>query len=169
MPTCITQTFRAAPGFTLVELLVTALILSTLASLIAVNLAGYTDSNRLAFEVDRLTSLINLARHQAMAKRQTWGLVSRKNGYYFVVYGDQSTEMRKVQQPPFTERNLNGLTLTVIREGEALPDKSNNLPDIFILTNGEYTPFIFDIRNKQGQAFRVKSDGFSEIVVSDAL
>lgn len=156
----------AITGFTLVELLIVTLILATLAALLGVNLTGRSDTERLAFEANRLAALVNLARTQAVAKRQSWGLVSQEDGYYFVLYGDSLTEVDRVQTAPFIGRRLDGLTLSVAntdrRDIQLVKLKNQKLPDVFILASGECTPFKIDLRNKFGQTFRVQSDGFSQ-------
>jgi general secretion pathway protein H len=137
-----------ALGFTLLELLVTLVIIGIVVSLAMLSLGG--NEEREAQEtVDRLEALIELAKQEALFNAQELGLAFWQTGYAF--YGlegrqwaplTDDMELRPRPLPP-------GQSIALYLEGlEAELPRSlakRKKPQVFIMSSGEVTPFEADI------------------------
>lgn len=122
-------------GFTLIEIIVTLVIISVLLTLAATSLSGNRREDLLQEEAKRLYSLMQLAKDEAMLNSRDVGLVLTPDGYGFVYW-------ENMKWRPFTDfssfrlRALKpGMTLEIEVEGSRLPkqyqDEKNRLAVVF--------------------------------------
>lgn len=145
-------------GFTLIELLIVMLIISVMIGVASLSLKrDYQDL--LAQEGQRFKALIALARDEALFQAHSLGVQFNERGYRFVIQGEQHGSWEPLEDKSFRPRQLpSGVQLQVFRNqtpvdlGENATGDVNRLnsvdtdstarvPQVFILTTGEVTPF----------------------------
>jgi general secretion pathway protein H len=148
------------------------LLVGILASAVVINFSGNSPEQRLEKEVLRFSQVFQFIADSAQLRQQEWGLVVAAGQYAFVYY--QADGWQWAQQPAAAKAYTlpEGITLTVELDGlpgeeqsllsqfewEVLdedlatsPDASSPppLPQVFILSSGEVSPFRITFNTEQ--------------------
>jgi len=151
-------------GFTLIEMLVVVVIIGILASAVVIGFVGSDKEQNLRTEAERLATLIEMARSQAVQRNEEWGLTVAPDSYQFVVLDEPNHRWVEQKDGTFRKRSIENMTLSVQVDAVAVPgDKSkDNVPNIVLFSSGEQTPFDIDITPQwKSDPWRVSSDGVS--------
>lgn len=139
---------RPSRGFTLLELLVTLVIIGIIVSFATLSL-GNNAARRVEQEAERLSALIQLAKEEALFNAQELGILFWQNGYTFLrienqqwtpITGDNELRPRALPEGLSMLLYLEGLEAELPRR----PDQRKR-PQVFILSSGEITPFEAEI------------------------
>lgn len=146
-------------GFTLLEILAVLVIISIIVSFAGLSLSSRATDERLENEADQLGALLQLAADEAIVQGEEIGLLIAADGYAF--YHLEENQWTAYDAGPLRERNLPpGMNLTLAsndREQVELPlpesadknagqDKKKPQPQILLLSSGELTPFVLQLR-----------------------
>ncbi len=132
-------------GFTLLEIMVTMVLIGIIASFAVLSLPGKSPTERLAEESRRLIAVLEMTRQDALLRSDQRGVYFTETGYELMTYqggkGGQSggngfMSERAYQLPA-------GLQLQLWVEGRLVDFKkaTAGLPQILLLSSGEMTPF----------------------------
>jgi len=140
-------------GFTLIELIVVVFIISLIAILAVPRFFGNPAAKSVAQESEKLTTLIHLAREEAIFEGRNYALGFSESGYSFYVPSEGQADTPWVPISSGQDRMLGmrdfpgGHEVDLLIEDleveleEELPES----PQIFILSSGETTPFEYQI------------------------
>ena len=137
-------------GFTLLEILVVLVIIGIMASFAVLQFGG-RGSKPAKAEVDRLATLVRLAREEAILNSRDYGLGFSATGYAFYALDEKEdtwtpVENDRVLRPRFLPESLR-IQLTVEDQWvELKPDLPKKKPQVFIYSSGEMTPFSVGVR-----------------------
>jgi len=183
---------RSAPrGFTLIELLVVIALLGILISIAVVSFNLIGDDRGVQKEIQKISSLIDLASEEAQMQGRDYGLEFLQTGYRFVEYdpfldtwneviGDELLRPRTLQEDMELELRLEDrrvLLQTEAKETEQEDDMNNRdltddyLPHVLILASGDITPFqLFVVRltDRATVGLELKLGIGLEVIVDDA-
>lgn len=167
-----------APGFTLIEVLVTLFIIGVLAG-VAVLRIGNSDQDEIVDrEAQRLRHLMSLARDEALLGNREWALELDGEGYGFLRLDENSGRWERIDEPPFQRRLLpERIALRLAVEGRDRVGASDARalargtqgprPALLFLSSGEMTPFRLDVVGAEGtRRRRLISDGFGRVRVA---
>ncbi len=141
---------RRQAGFTLLEIMVTMVLIGIIASFAVLSLPGKGPAERLAGESRRLIAVLEMTQQDALLRGDQRGVYFTETGYELMTYqggkggqggGNGFTSERAYQLPA-------GLRLQLWVEGRLVDFKKAtvDLPQVLLLSSGEMTPFtvIFD-------------------------
>ncbi|MEX2496261.1 MAG: type II secretion system minor pseudopilin GspH [Woeseia sp.] len=156
---------RGAPGprdgFTLIEVLVVAVIIAVASAMILLSFGILGDDRALQQQARRLASLVELATDEALMQGRDFGLEFMQQGYRFVEHdpaldrwhelaGDELLRPRKLDEGMAFELQLEDRPVSLQEEAadmravEEQDDRaahSEYLPHVLILSSGDVTPF----------------------------
>ncbi len=178
-------------GFTLIELLVVIALLGILISIAVVSFNLIGDDRGVQKEIQKLSSLIDLASEEAQMQGRDYGLEFLQTGYRFVEYDpfldtwnevidDELLRPRTLQEDMELELRLEDrrvLLQTEAKETEQEDDMNNRdltddyLPHVLILASGDITPFqLFVVRltDRVTVGLELKLGSGLEVIVDDA-
>lgn len=181
----------ARRGFTLIELLVVIALLGILISIAVVSFNLIGDDRGVQKEIQKISSLIDLASEEAQMQGRDYGLEFLQSGYRFVEYdpyldawneviGDELLRPRTLQEDMELELRLEDrrvLLQTEAKETEQEDDMNNRdltddyLPHVLILASGDITPFqLFVVRltDRATVGLELKLGSGLEVIVDDA-
>jgi general secretion pathway protein H len=149
-------------GFTLLELMVTMVLIGIIATFAVLSLRGSSDTERLASEARRLAALIDLNHQEAILLGEQRGVHFTETGYSFLnlvgkdwLPSTSSTLLRQYQLPP-------GLMLKLWVENRRIrfADTPSAIPQLVLLSSGETTAFqiIFSIEDSTAHPYNVTGD-----------
>jgi general secretion pathway protein H len=150
MPTSVRGSERLR-GFTLIEILVTLVIMGLLAGLAALSVGG-TAERAARDEADRLLQLLFYASDEATMQGEELGLLVEEESYRILRLDPETETWQAASEKPFGEHTLpGGLTLEIElgdapRAGRAGSDPENPVPGILLLSSGEISAFRMDFR-----------------------
>jgi general secretion pathway protein H len=149
-------------GFTLLEVMVTMVLIGIIASFAVLSLRGSSETERLAEEARRLAALLELNHQEAILRGEQRGVHFTEQGYAFVsLVGKEwlpaadSSLLREHQLPAeFT------LTLWVQNRRVQFEDHSTATPQVLLLSSGEATDFrvVFSIGERADPHYSVSGD-----------
>ncbi|TRX75706.1 type II secretion system protein GspH [Pseudomonas mangiferae] len=163
-------TGRRAHGFTLIELLVVLVIIGTLVALTTFSTGIAGPGRELRNEAERLSSLIGVLADEAVLDNREYGVRFERDRYEVVRFeddgrwaplGDQAHRLPAWAELRF---ELDGQALVLPSpSGDSKDRKAKaSLPQLLILSSGEFTPFRLQLRERRddGARLALSSDGF---------
>ena len=149
---------RRQKGFTFLEILAVVVIIGITITFASLTLSSRAVEERLATEAERLEALLKLAADEAIVQGEEIGLLVGADGYAF--YHLDQNRWAAYEVGPLRERVLpEGFSLHLARDGgedvqiplpeEADRDNDNKKklqPQILMLSSGELTPFVLQLR-----------------------
>lgn len=164
---------RAGParraGFTLLEILVTMVLIGIIMSFALLAIRGGSAGEQLEEETRRLHALMRLARDEAVVQSRELALVVRETGYEFQVLGEEEWAgvegdrlLRARDFPEGTEVELVIEELPVDLEAQ----EEQQPPRIFVFSSGEMTPFEISLRvEDEGPGFYLRGNLLGELEI----
>ena len=131
-------------GFTLLEVMVTLVLIGIITTFAILSLRGSSDMERLASETRRLAALMELNHQEAILRGEQRGVHFTEEGYVFLslvgkdwLPAVDSRWLREHQLPP-------GITLALWVEERRvkLDTAASTTPQILLLSSGEATDFL---------------------------
>lgn len=134
-------------------------IIGITVSFASLSLSSRANDERLVNEANRLEALLKLAADEAIVQGEEIGLLVAADGYAF--YHLEQNRWTPYEEGPLRERELpEGMSLTLAEDGREelqilLPqdadkdsdkDKKRTDPQILMLSSGEITPFVLQLR-----------------------
>lgn len=175
-------------GFTLIEILVTLVIVSIILSIAVMSLNLVSDDREIRTEVRRLMSLLEVAQDDAVLQGRDFGIEFLLGGYRFVEYDAYTGQwhdifaadvLRPRKIPDEMEISLyledkrvlldkNALGLGEEDQANSTAEIKNYAPHLLIFSSGDMTPFEVSIRRETDQlAVALKGDLFGNIEFID--
>lgn len=156
-------------GFTLLELLVVCLILGILAAVVVANFTGDDQGDEVRSEANRLRQIVELARHETIAKNEIWGMFIDGESYYFARLNLVNSTWNDINERPYRVFELPyGVRLKAIDPANEDQKKRANVdqvtPKLLFYPNGEISPVQFDVTSDDGRFLeRLQSDGIQRL------
>lgn len=133
----------ATRGFTLIEILVTVVIISVLASVLVLSVSAGDEEQWLSREADRLEARIVYACERAELTGREIGLHLRASGYAFSSrYGEQ---WRFIDDDPALKMAALPNLLQLAADNAALAESFDEKPQFLCFASGETTPMTIDL------------------------
>lgn len=155
---------RCATGFTLVEVMLVMLLIGLLATTVVMSFSGESNEEKLEKEAERFQQIFQFVAETAMLKQQEWGLYVQNERYGFLYYNNKDAKWAEADQPLSLQQYKLPQDITLQLELEGLPGEDGNLlsqldwqlddetkpdekskipvlPQVFILSSGEISPF----------------------------
>lgn len=168
---------KTAAGFTLIEVLVVVVIAGVITSVAVLSL-GDRSEQKLDAETRRFTSLLEMARDEAVLKSSQIGLGFWERGYQFFVqvyppsdgkqaaaepYWQLITQDRLLYPRKFPDVVLAELFLQGVKT--TLEPNPPDTPSIFILNSGEMMPFelILSLDQQERQQRIIRADNLGKL------
>lgn len=156
----------ASRGFTLIEILVTLVIMGLLAGLAALSVGG-TAERAARDEAERLHQLLSYASDEATMQGEELGLLVEEGSYRILRLDPETEKWQVASEKPFEEHTLpEGLVLDVeLRDApeaaRRTPDPDDPVPGILLMSSGEVSAFRMDFRlSSRGEPVAsIESDG----------
>jgi general secretion pathway protein H len=154
---------RRQTGFTLLEVMVTVILISIIAGFAILSLRGSDPSERLATEGRRLSALLTLTQQEALFRAEQRGIRFTETSYAFF------TRSQDGKWRPSTDSALHqdyqlppGLQLTLWVENRLVDftKATTHLPQVLLLSNGEVTAFklVFSFADGSAQDYQIVGD-----------
>jgi general secretion pathway protein H len=147
---------RLEAGFTLLELMVVAVIIGILASFAVLSIGRRAIDDRLDAEARRLQELLSLAADEAVLQGTELGFLQTAHGYQFLSLNRDgkwqpieeagALRERTMEEPFFLQLRVDGRAVSPARMTDDQNAKDEVKPQILLLSSGEETPFALDIR-----------------------
>ena len=165
---------RSSAGFTLIELMVVALIIGITLTFVVVSFDRDVD-DEVQIEAQRLGSLVTLAAQESVLHYREHALEFGHDSYQFLVLNDggqwqapEDDDMlreRKMPKGIYLELYLEGHEfdfeeeVEASSEGEEEAEATQSIgPRVYLLSSGEMSPFEAELRHEDGEArFVVKA------------
>jgi general secretion pathway protein H len=170
-PPARTRAYRS--GFTLVEIMVVVFIIAMIITVVGLRGGNARERQALHEEALRLQQLVTLASEEAVLGSRQIGMLFEEDGYRFVLLDGQ--RWRTLDDDGFLRpRQLPediSLLLTVEGRRDALvipgAETGSAAPQILLLSSGESTPFVVELRNRSGEVRRLSVDAVSRPTLLD--
>lgn len=161
----ITRRTVVQTGFTLLELMLVILLIGLLATMVTLNFSSDSRHERLTAEAERFQQITQYVAETALLQQQEWGLYVVNDRYGFLYFDEQSAKWLEADEPKgliqhqlpdglrmmleldglqATEDNLLAQLEWQLDEDEqqaSEPQEIPVLPQVFILSSGEISPF----------------------------
>ena len=155
---------RYQQGFTLVEVMLVMLLIGLLATTVVMNFSPESREERLNNEAERFQQLFQFVAETALLRQQEWGLYTLPDRYGFMYYDNESGKWAAADEPASLQQHKLPADIKLSLELEGLPGEDSNLlsqldwqldeqeqaeaetelpvlPQVFILSSGEISPF----------------------------
>ena len=139
---------KRARGFTLLEVMIVVVIIGIMLSVATLSMRGDSHAKLLARETDRIIALLDLASQEAVMRGEQLAVRFSNDGYEFMV-------LQKGRWVPVADdRSLRARTLPDDIElrlelqdapPPSLVSEESGLPQVFLLSSGEMTPFVITL------------------------
>jgi general secretion pathway protein H len=161
-----TNTARHAntAGFTLLEVMLVMLLIGLLATAVVLNFSGESRAEKLDKQSLRFQQLFQFVAETALLKQQEWGLYTTGDRYGFLYYNNTEQKWLPAEEPESLGAHLlpedislqldldgfAGVEDNLLRELEWQIEQDDSpadeqttpiLPQVFILSSGEISPF----------------------------
>ena len=169
---------RRGGGFSLIELLVVAVIITVLAGAAVLSLGVVGNDRVIEREVFRLRTLLELLREEAVMLNRDYGVLFSETGYRFYIFDqqrlawfepldDRFLSARQLQEPFSLGLRLEDRDITLdIEFGPEVLEAPQ--PQVVLLASGEMTPFeIAFYRELNGGQILLKSELDGSLEVSE--
>lgn len=163
---------RQQAAFTLLEIMLVILMIGLLSTMVLFTFGADSTEQKLQKEADRFQQLFQFVAETAMLQQQEWGLYLKPDGYGFLYYRDEQwllaeqpagVQPHQLPEPMALQLELEGLPgeelnllsqldwqLTDDQQRNEDKDKTPALPQVFILSSGEISPFRLTFIYKEG-------------------
>jgi general secretion pathway protein H len=154
-------------GFTLIEILVVMVLIGIIISfaVLSIGSAGEREAEQ---EARRFAALVDLASEEAVLKSTEMGILFQPDGYRFLAMGADDA-WQPLEDDVFRLRRLPpGMALTLAVEGLPVTlekPSEKPLPQVFLLSSGERTPFEIGVAIPDGRRFQVAVPAIGDAVV----
>lgn len=151
-------------GFTLLEVMLVLLLIGLLATTVVLNFSGESRAERLDKQSIRFQQLFQFVAETAQLKQQEWGFYTKGERYGFLYYDNKNQKWLAADEPKSLSQyqlpedisvqlDLDGFAAVednLLRDLEWQIDDDNQeddqqatpvLPQVFILSSGEISPF----------------------------
>ncbi|MGP9802989.1 type II secretion system minor pseudopilin GspH [Rheinheimera sp. NSM] len=155
---------REQTGFTLVEVMLVMLLIGLLATTVVMNFSGESREERLEKEAERFQQIFHFVAETALLKQQEWGLYILPDRYGFLYYSNKDAKWLAAEEPAGLKQHKLPADISLKLELEGLAGEDSNLlsqldwqldddeqtdenadipvlPQVFILSSGEISPF----------------------------
>ncbi len=144
-------------GFTLIELLITIAIIGIVISISILTLNSSLQNDNLHKEVNKLVSLLELAKEEAIMQGRELGLEFTENGYQFLEYetilgtwsvkqNDHIFRKRKLSDELKYTLTIENKDIKITQKPDSKKNKSKNYaPHVLVLSSGELSPFRYTL------------------------
>lgn len=131
---------RRYGGFTLIEMMVVVVIIGIMINYAMLSFRSSSPSDQLNTEANRLKSLLEVAKEEALLRSSLIGVDILKDGYGFLRLDNGNWQ--QMDDTMFRNRTLPDDVHLVLIEGQPPgDDKEKRTPEIILLNSGEMTPF----------------------------
>jgi general secretion pathway protein H len=156
-------------GFTLIEIMVVVVIVAIISSAVVPMMTKNAD-DLLTEQAERFVALVNLAQNEAILQSRQLGLQLDAEGYSFLQQDDEGDYWTAFSEGPFRKRNFSSGTKTALYLedvdmllGQNDVDLDSNgekklMPQVFLLSSGEMTPFRYEFSFSTGSRIKVSFD-----------
>ena len=161
---------KSQRGFTLLELLVSLVIVGILITFVAVSFTTNSYKHEIRAEASQLARKIELLRRVATTHNETWGVSISQDSYRFLKFDPSEDQWHESNYRLHRNHDLPDNMLLKF-EGNlnipALIDKTNESePEMVIVPGGEMTPFILHCKHEHSDQVRIlESDGINQVEV----
>ena len=154
--------FRQSAGFTLIELMVVIVLIGIIFTFAVLSLGGDNVAELMEQETRRLVTLIDIASDEAIISGDELAIHFTDEGYDFLVLGNAGWELPQNDRllkphtlPAGIELHLEiegELPLLGERDAEEEDADDRLIPQVYILSSGEMTPFTVNLRSELSEA-----------------
>lgn len=162
---------KTQTGFTLFEVIVVVAIISFALTIATISI-GNPQVKRMKQHSERVASLIQLVKEQAIFNSRDYAVSIWESGYAFYTL-DQSGWLLVSDDRIFRTRELpDGLEFALHLDGVkvTLEREDKKKPQIFITSDGEISPFQLDVTDSEEWTYQINFDelGDFDLVLADA-
>ena len=154
-------------GFTLVEIVVVMVIFAIIVTMTTISI-GDPQVKRMQQNSERVATLIQLAKEQAIFNSRDYALSIWESGYAFYTLNENGWTpvsndriFRQRELPDGLQFNLYLDDIKVI-----LTQEDKKKPQVFITSDGEISPFKLDITDRRDWRFQIEFDEIGEFEIN---
>ncbi len=154
-------------GFTLVEIVVVMVIFAIIVTMATISI-GDPQMKRLQQNSERVATLIQLAKEQAIFNSQDYALSVWESGYAFYILRENGWTPVSNDRI-FRQRDLpDGLAFNLYLDDikVILTQEDKKKPQVFITSDGEISPFRLDITDRRDWRFEIEFDEIGEFAIN---
>lgn len=166
---------RRDSGFTLLEVLIVVLLMGIILSFASLKLDSNEEERTLNREAYRVQALLELTKDEAILQSREYGIRFEPTGYQFYTWTPPKWHIISRQDEILRPREFpKHISATLELEGEnfSLTSPEDNqskqtekLPQILILSSGEITPFLLQLRTQGASYYKIRGNLLGEIQI----